>query len=115
MQRFYASIFFLAVLLGGVSLTASASNTPDVQSPVAAGMEVRKPAAPGIVCVYPNLGGCQLYVEASCPLECVLYDAEGHVLLDCTLKVGITLLDTSRYQSGRYLLKAGTETFTIDI
>lgn len=115
MQRFYAIIFFIAVFLGSFSLTVSASNTPSVSSPVAAGMEVRKSAAPGIVCVYPNLGGCHLYVEASCPLECILYDAEGHVLLDCTLKVGITLLDTSRYQSGRYLLKAGTETFTIDI
>ena len=115
MKQFYSRIFVSVLLLSVWSWEVYGSATPHDISPVTSGLEVRKPATPGVVCVYPNLGGDKLYLEASCPLECVLLDEEGRVLLDCTLKIGITLLDTSKFESGRYILKAGTETFTIDI
>lgn len=115
MKYCYATTLIALFSFVFTSFPAFSATTSNPVSPVAAGLEAHKPATPGIICVYPNLGGTTLYVEATCPLECKLLDANGNVLFEGALKIGITLLDTSSFESGRYYLKAGTERFTIDI
>ncbi|MBP5319140.1 MAG: hypothetical protein J6Y77_07045 [Paludibacteraceae bacterium] len=102
MKRFVAKFIFLTLALAGGWSGAAAEDRVDMG-----------PVGPAVVSVHQSETLEVVYVEATCSLPCSLVDSEGHVLLECGLKIGMTAVPTASLNAGVYLLKVGNETFHI--
>ncbi|MBO4370976.1 MAG: hypothetical protein J5808_06420 [Paludibacteraceae bacterium] len=70
---------------------------------------------PAIVSVHQSESHDVVYVEATCSMPCKVLDANGRVLLECGLKIGMTAVPTYMFNAGDYMLQVGSETFHIEL